>query len=121
MSRAFHNSPVDSRRQGSNMSPARTRPAGDPQVDRTRQRKVRQVDGCGAYFNMSKLTKQGLRDLNARQFNGRQLPSRCVPHVPGPLERLGTRLRKTPLGSIEETDEYGCRCIKCGEVVGPTV
>lgn len=66
--------------------------------------------------------KQGVRDLDdGKQPNGRKLRSVCIPHLPGPLERLGTRLVRMPWVTIDEVDVHGCRCLKCGEIVGPTV
>lgn len=68
------------------------------------------------------ITKQGIRDLNdGKQLNGRKLRSVCVPHLPGPLERLRTKYIRQSWGSIDEVDVHGRRCLKCGEVVGPTV
>lgn len=63
-----------------------------------------------------KLTKQGVRDLNPKAYNGRPTVSEGCSHLYGPTERLGTEHDVFDcFGGLEihRVAVYGKRCLKC--------
>jgi hypothetical protein len=69
-----------------------------------------------------KLTKQGVADLNEKPVNGHkgQAQAVCL-HLVGPLMVVGRGYHTASDGYLLPRDIFGKRCLKCDEVVGPTV
>lgn len=67
---------------------------------------------------MTRLTRQGIPDLNPRPVNGhRRVP--CRPHLPGPMRVVGQRyVSWDDILHGYYVDIYGRHCLKCGEVCG---
>ena len=63
-----------------------------------------------------KLTKQGVRDLNTKQRNGRATQE--CDHLAGPQESLGNKLEYDPdLGHEVMVESIGARCLYCKAVL----